>query len=68
MYLSLDEKRCTFELFFHYFPLQPFQSVHRQNKFREDLNKDPVTKIRSTEFAVFGPAQPEYSFRENFCP
>ena len=27
------------ELFFHYFPLQPFQSVHRENKFREVLNK-----------------------------
>ena len=68
MYLSLDEKRCSFELFFHYFPLQPFQSVHRENKFREVPNKDPVTKISSTEFAIFGPAQPEHSFRENFCP
>ena len=50
MYLSLDEKRCSFELFFHYFPLQPFQYVHRENKFREVPNKDPVTKISSTEF------------------
>ena len=55
------------ELFFHYFPLQPFQSVHRENKFRQVLNKDPVTKISSTEFAVFGQALPECSFRENFC-
>ena len=56
------------ELFFHYFSLQPFQSVHRENKFREVLKKDPVTKISSAEFAVFGPVLPEYSFRENFCP
>ena len=56
------------ELFFHYFPLQPFQCVHRKNKFREVLNKDPVTKVSSTEFAFFGQALPEYSFRENFCP
>ena len=56
------------ELFFHYFPLQTFQSVHRENKFREVVNKDPVTKISSTEFAVFGQALPKYSFRENFCP
>ena len=34
MYLSLDEKRCIFELFFYYFPLQPFQSVYRENNFR----------------------------------
>ena len=47
------------ELFFHHFPLQPFQSVHRENKFREVLNKDPVTEISSTGFAVFVPAQPE---------
>ena len=53
MYLSLDEKICSFELFFHYFPLQPFQSVYRENKFREVPNKDPVTKISSTEFAIF---------------
>ena len=56
------------ELFFHYFPLQPFQSGHRENKFREDLNKDPVTKISSMDFAVFGPVLSKYSFRENFCP
>ena len=28
------------ELFFHYFSLQPFQSVHLENKFPEVLNKD----------------------------
>ena len=56
------------ELFFHYFPLQPFQSVHRENKFREVLNKDPVTKIGSTEFEVFGPAHQERSFCENSYP
>ena len=58
------------KFFFDYFPmqpLQPLQSVHHKNKFREVLNKDPVTKIRSTEFAVFGPAQPEHLFNENFC-
>ena len=43
------------ELFFHYFSLQPLKSVHRENKFREILNKYPVTKISSTEFAVFEP-------------
>ena len=48
---------------FYYFPLQPSRSVHRVNKFRED----PVTKISSTEFAVFGPAKPEHSFLESFC-
>ena len=67
MYLSFDEKRCIFEIFFRYFSLQPFQSVHCENKFCEVLNKDPVTKISSTEFAVFGPVQPEHSFHENFC-
>ena len=41
------EKICNFYViyFFHYFPLQPFKSVHRENKFREVLNNDPVTKI-----------------------
>ena len=68
MYLSLDEKRCTFGLFFYYFLWKPFQSVHRKNKFLEDLNKNPVRKISSTEFVVFGPAQPEHSFLENFYP
>ena len=48
--------------------MQPFQFVRRENKVHEVLNKNPVTKIRSTEFAVFGQALPEYSFRENFCP
>ena len=48
------------ELFFHYFPLQPLKSVHRENEFREVLNKDPVTKISSTEFAVFEPARHEH--------
>ena len=38
------------ELFFHYFYLKPFKSVHRENKFREGLNKDPVAKISYTEF------------------
>ena len=52
-------------IIFSLFPLQPFQSVHRDNKFREVLNKDPVTKISSTEFAVFGQALPEYSFRSS---
>ena len=46
------------ELFSHYFPLQPFQSVHRENKLREVLNKDPVTKISSTEFAILGQPNP----------
>ena len=55
-------------IIFSLFPWQPFQSVHCENKFREVLNKDPVTKISSTEFAVFGPALREYLFRENFCP
>ena len=63
------DERVPFMLsIFHYFPWEPFQSIHRENKFREVLNKDPVTKISSTEFAVFGPALPEYSFRKNFCP
>ena len=58
MRLSLDEKRCTFYVnyFFHYLPLQAFQSVHCENRFREVLNKDPVMKISSTEFAIFGQA------------
>ena len=68
MYLNLDKKRCIFEVFFHYFPLQPSQSVHCENKFYQVLNKDLVTKISSAEFAVFGPAQPEHSFRGNFFP
>ena len=38
------------ELFFHYFYLKPFKSVHRENKFREGLDKDPVAKISYTEF------------------
>ena len=50
------------DLFFHYFPLQPFKSAHRKNKFREFLNKDPVTKISSNEFAIFEPATPELLF------
>ena len=54
-------------LFFNYFAF-PVKSVHRENKFREVLSKDPVTKISSAEFAVFGPVKPEYSFREDFCP
>ena len=58
MYRSLDEKRCTFELFFHYFPLQPFQSVHRENKLREVLNKDPVTKTSSTNSQFLGQPNP----------
>ena len=56
------------ELFFHYFPLQRFQSVYRENKFRKVLHKDPVTKVSSMEFAVSGSALPEHSFPENFCP
>ena len=62
MYLSLSEKRCTFYVnyFFIYFILEPFQSVHGETKFLEVLNKDPVTKISSTEFAVFGQALPEH--------
>ena len=56
-------------LFFHDFSLQPFKSAHRKNKFREVLNdEDPVRKISFTEFAVFGPAKPEHSFRKNFRP
>ena len=46
------------ELFFHSFPLQPFQCVHRKSKFREVLNKDPVTKVSSTEFAFLGKPYP----------
>ena len=42
--------------------------VHRKNEFREVFNKDPATKITSMEFAVFGPAKSEHSFRENLCP
>ena len=55
MYLSLDGKRYIFYViyFFNYFPLQPFKSVHRENKFREALNKEPAMKISSMEFAVF---------------
>ena len=45
--------------FFHYFYLEPFKSIHRENKFREGLNKDPVAKISSTEFIVFGSAKLE---------
>ena len=55
-------------LFLRYFPLQPFKSVQCKNKFRKVLNKDLVTKIRSTEFAVFRPAKPEHLFRESFFP
>ena len=72
MYIYITPWRCELfelcQLVLRYFPLQPFQSVHRENKFCVVLNKDPVTKISSTEFAVFGQALPEYSFRENFCP
>ena len=56
------------ELFFRYFHLESFKSAHCENKFREGLNIDPVAKISSTEFIVFGPAKPEHSFCENFCP
>ena len=60
MHFSLEEKRCSFNVnyFFHYFALQLFQSVHHENKFREVLYKNPVTKISSTEFAVFGQLNP----------
>ena len=51
---------CSRELFFHYFYLKPFKSVHHENKFREVLNKDPVAKISSTEFAVFRHARPDH--------
>ena len=56
------------ELFFHYFYSEPFKFDHHGNKFREGLKKDPVAKISSTKFVVFGPAKPEHSFSENFCP
>ena len=56
------------ELFLHYFYLEPFKSVHRNNIFREGLNKDPVAKISSIEFIVFGPAKPEHLFCKNLCP
>ena len=49
-------------------PLQPFESFHRENKFREVLNKDPVVEISSTEFAVFRPAKPEHSPLRKFLP
>ena len=49
-------------------PLQPFESFHRENKFREVLNKDPVVKISSTEFAVFRTAKPEHSPLRKFLP
>ena len=61
-------KKDVRELFFHFFYLEPFKSAHRENKFREGLNKDPVPKISSTEFIGFGPAKPGHSFCENFCP
>ena len=66
--MKRDKMYLLCELFFHYFPLQPFKSVHRENKFRKVLNKDPVTKTSSIEFAVFRPATPEHSLREYFCP
>ena len=50
------------------FLFNPFKYVHRKNKFREVHNKDSVTKISSTKFAVFGPSKPEHLFHENFCP
>ena len=56
------------ELFFDYFYLEPFKSAHRESKIPEGLNKDTVVKISSTEFIVFGPAKPEHSLCENFCP
>ena len=49
----------TFILFFNYLRLQPFKSVHSENKIREVVNKESVTKISSMEFAVFGLAKPE---------
>ena len=55
-------------LFLRYFPLQPFKSVQRKNKFCKVLNKGLVTKISSTEFAIFRPAKSEHLFRENFFP
>ena len=61
-------KKDVHELFLHYFYLEPFKSVHREKKFRESLNKDPIAKISSTEFIVFGPAKPEHSLCKNFCP
>ena len=56
------------ELFCRYFCLKPFKFAHRENKFREGLNKDLVAKISSTEFIVSGPAKPKHLFCENFCP
>ena len=38
--------------------MQPSQSVHRANKFREVLNKDPVTKISSTDSQFLGKPYP----------
>ena len=61
-------KKDVRELFFHYFYLEPFKSDHRENEVHESFNKDPVAKLSSTEFLVFGPAKPEQSFRENFYP
>ena len=60
-------KKDVRKLFFHYFYLEPFKSVHRENKFREGHNKNPVVKISSMEFIVLVPAKPEHSFCENFC-
>ena len=56
------------ELFFHYFYLESFKSAHRENKFREGLNKDPVAKISSTEFIVFGPGKPKHFVLRKFLP
>ena len=70
MYLSLDEKRFTFYVnyfFIIYFPLQSFKYVHHEIKSSDVLNKDPVTQMSSTEFAVVGPAKAKHSFRKNFC-
>lgn len=66
VWIKRDDIPFKCELFLHDLPLQSFKYVHHKNKFRDVLNKDPLTKISSTEFAVIEPAKAENLFRENF--
>ena len=59
MYLSLDEKRCTFYVnYFSFISLCNLSNVPMARINSVKFSIDPVTKISSTEFTFFGQALP----------
>ena len=65
MYFSLDEKRFPF--YVNFFPLCPFKSVHRENKFCKIHSKWFNYKNKFREILHFLTSQRKRLLHENFC-